>query len=406
MTQRQRTPGSATPRDDELLDRIRHWVTREPHLSTVLDRAAAAVTAALGADGCLVFRVADDGDLVLTAGLPVAGGPALTAGQPQPGGAALRIPRGFGVTGRVAADGLPAVLVDDHPRNARHRELMGLGPGEPVSRLCVPARVPGGTVAVLAVFSRRRRAFTRPEVDTAQAVADLVALRVQLSGQAAAIEGYRDLRDTAVATTVTMQEAERRRIAGDLHDGVTQAIASLSFRLSAATAALRAGDFGDAARQVDAARSLADLAFGETRSAITGLRSPILDDLGLAAGLASLARNVPNLPIQVDAQDLRLPEHVSTSLFRVAQEAVHNIVRHADASRAVIRLAKHGHTAMLTVTDDGRGFEPSGQALRPNGTPHGLRGMAERARLLGGELHVRSRPEEGTTIEVRIPDVL
>ncbi|BFU45045.1 GAF domain-containing sensor histidine kinase [Krasilnikovia sp. MM14-A1004] len=378
-----------------LMDRLHRWVTREPDLSTVLGRVAAALTDSLAADGCLMFQVADDGDLVLT------------AGHPAPGEPALRIPRGFGVTGRVAADGLPAVLVDDHPRNARHRELMGLAPGEPVSRLCAPARVPGGaTVAVLAVFSRQRRAFTRAEVDTALAVADLLALRVHLSAQAAAIDGYRNLRTTAVATTVTMQEAERRRIAGDLHDGVTQALASLSFRLSAATAALHAGDAGDAARQVDAARSLADVAFGETRSAITGLRSPILDDLGLAAGLASLARNVPNLPIQVDAQDLCLPEHVSTSLFRVAQEAVHNIVRHAHASRAVIRLAKHGRTAMLTVTDDGRGFEPSGRALRPNGTPHGLRGMAERARLLGGELRVRSRPEEGTTIEVRIPDVL
>ncbi|GID93861.1 GAF domain-containing protein [Amorphoplanes digitatis] len=382
----------------DLLDRVRGWVTREPSLPAVLDRVAGALTGALAADGCLVFLVDDDGDLVLG------------AGHPAPGEPGLRLPRGFGVTGRVAADGIPVVLVDDQPRNPRHRELLGLGAGDPVSRLCVPARVPdGGCVAVLAVFSRRRRAFGADEVDTAQAVADLVALRVHLSALAEAVDGYRNLRDRAVADTVFLQEAERRRIAGDLHDGVTQAIASLSFRLSAARTALRDGDIGDVARQVDAAASLADLAFGETRSAITGLSSPILDDLGLPAGLASLARNVPNLPIRVDAQDLSLPDHVTTSLFRVAQEAIHNIVRHADASRAVVRLGRHGRTALLTVTDDGRGFEPAaGESCRvhPGGAPRGLRGMAERVRLLGGELRVRSRRDEGTTIEVRIPDVL
>ncbi|MET7392799.1 GAF domain-containing sensor histidine kinase [Dactylosporangium sp. NPDC005572] len=381
----------------DLIDDVRRWVTREPSLATVLDRVARGLTGTLAADGCLVFRVTDDGELTLT------------AGHPAPDGPELRLPRGFGVTGRVAADGIPVVLVDDHPRNPRHRELLGLGAGEPVSRLCVPARVPdAGSVAVLAVFSRRRHAFSDTDVDTAQAVADLVGLRMHLSAVATLAGGYRDRWDNAVATTVAMQEAERRRIAGDLHDGVTQAIASLSFHLSAAKSALRDGDIVDVVAQVDAARSLADLAFDETRSAITGLRSPVLDDHGLAAGLVSLARSVPNLPIQVDAQDLPLPDHVCTSLFRVAQEAVHNIVKHAAAGRAVIRLVRHGRMVALTVSDDGRGFEPT-QRRPPQApaatVPHGLHGMAERVHLIGGELLIRSRSGEGTMIEVRVPNV-
>ncbi|WP_432840223.1 GAF domain-containing protein [Dactylosporangium sp. CA-092794] len=380
----------------DLIDEVRRWVTREPSLDTVLDRVARGLAAALDADGCLVFLVADEGELVLS------------AGHPAPAGPELRLPRGFGVTGRVAADGIPVVLVDDHPRNARHRQVLGLGAGEPVSRLCVPARVPGaGSAGVLAVFSRRRRAFGDAEVATAQAVADLVGLRLRLSAVAALAGGYRDRWDSAVATTVAMQEAERRRIAGDLHDGVTQAIASLSFHLSAAKSALRDGDIADVATQVDAARSLADLAFGETRSAITGLRSPVLDDLGLAAGLASLARSVPNLPIRVDAQDLPLPDHVCTSLFRVAQEAVHNIVKHAEAAGAVIRLERRGGTVALSVSDDGRGFEPDRQRARgpATGVPNGLRGMAERVHLIGGELLIDSQPGQGTTIEARVPGV-
>ncbi|WP_432989613.1 ATP-binding protein [Dactylosporangium sp. CA-233914] len=380
----------------DLIDDVRRWVTREPSLAIVLDRVARSLTDALAADGCLVFRVTGEGELVLT------------AGHPAPEGPELRLPRGFGVTGRVAVDGIPVVLVDDHPRNARHRELLGLAAGEPVSRLCVPARVPdAGSAAVLAVFSRRRHTFSNADVDTAQAVADLVGLRMHLSAVAALAGGYRDRWNNAVATTVAMQEAERRRIAGDLHDGVTQAIASLSFHLSAAKSALRDGDIADVVTQVDAARSLADLAFGETHSAITGLRSPVLDDLGLAAGLVSLARSVPNLPIRVDAQDLSLPDHVRTSLFRVAQEAVHNIVKHAAADNAVIRLVRRGRMVALIVSDDGRGFEPTQQRApqAPGaGVPHGLRGMAERVHLIGGTLHLRSQPGQGTTIEVRVPD--
>jgi two-component system NarL family sensor kinase len=370
----------------DILEQVRGWVTREPSLATLLDRAAHGLAAALGADGCLVFRVTGDGDLVLTA----------------PDGPGLRLPRGFGVTGRVAADGIPVVLVDDHPRNPRHRQLLGLAEGEPVSRLCVPARVPGaGSVAVLSVFSRHRHAFDEADVGTAQAVADLVGLRVHLAAVADLAGGYRDRWDNAVATTVALQEAERRRIAGDLHDGVTQAIASLTFRLSAAKSALHDGDIADGVAQVDAARTLADLAFGETRSAITGVRSPVLDDLGLAAGLVSLARSVPNLPIRVDAQDLPLPDHVATSLFRVAQEAVHNIVKHAAAGGAAIRLARRGRAVTLTVSDDGRGFEPASVLA-----PHGLRGMAERVHLIGGEFDLRSHPGQGTTVEARVPDVL
>jgi len=127
----------------DLVDDVRRWVTREPSLGIVLDRVARGLTGAFAADGCLVFRVTDEGELVLT------------AGHPAPDGPELRVPRGFGVTGRVAADGISVVLVDDHPRNARHRELLGLSAGEAVSRLCVTARAPGGTGALGAGRCRR-----------------------------------------------------------------------------------------------------------------------------------------------------------------------------------------------------------------------------------------------------------
>jgi two-component system NarL family sensor kinase len=387
--------------DRELIAAASRLVAREPSLELVLAGAARLLTDALSADGCLVYSVEATGELVVTATYPVR----------RAGSQPLRLRSGFGVTGRVAADEIPAVLVDDNPRNALHRELLGLHDGQLVSRLCVPARAPrGGCTAVLAVHSRQRREFLAAEVAAAQQVADLVGLRVHLEHASSALADFEEGWESRIAATVTAQEGERRRVAGDLHDGVTQALASLAFHLSAADVALGENDYDYVAGQVRAARAAAELAFAEARNAIAGLHSPVLEDLGLAAGLASMARAIPSLHVEVQAQDFDLPEHVETALFRIAQEAVQNVVKHADAHSAVVSLAKHGRSVVLRVTDDGQGFDTSGPV--PNTPPDrgaaaqfGLTGMHERVQLLGGRLSVRSQPGVGTTVEALIPDV-
>ncbi|MFI7600300.1 GAF domain-containing protein [Actinoplanes sp. NPDC049681] len=377
---------------DALIAAVARSVTGEPALTTMLADVARLLTDALGADGCLAFLAGDGGDLVLAASHPWA--PA--TGPP------LRVPEGSGIAGRAAAEGVPVYCAADRPRHPGHRDVLGLGPGQAVSRLCVPARVAGGgSCAVLAVHSRRRREFSAAEVEAAQRVADLAGLRVRAATALAAMRDHQEEWDAVVAGAVAAQEAERRRVAADLHDGLTQAIASLTFHLSAADVALGDGDVGYVAEQVAAARSLADLALGETRSAITGLHSPVLDGQGLAAGLAAMARAVPGLRVEVEAADFPVPHHVGTSLFRIAQEAVQNVVKHAGAGRAVIRLAKHGHMVMLSVTDDGCGFDAPGRA-----SSYGLRGMAERVHLLGGRLRIGSHPGRGTTVEVTVPTAL
>ncbi|MEX2291502.1 MAG: GAF domain-containing sensor histidine kinase [Mycobacteriales bacterium] len=378
-----------------LLDDVRRLVTREPSLKVVLAGVARHLVGALDVDGCLIYRIEPGGEVVVAAGHPS------SAGEGEP----LRLAPGFGVTGRVAADGIAVTLVDDNPRNARHRELLGLAEGQRVSRLCVPARAPDGScAAVVAAHSRTRRVFLDAEVALAQQVADLVALRLRLDRLTAASADHRTEWNVFVAGTVTAQEAERRRIAGDLHDGVSQVIASLTFHLSAAELALADHDLAYVTDQVHAARALAELAVAETRSAITGLHSPVLDDLGLAAGLESMARAVPNLKVAVDAQDVDLPEHVAVSLFRIAQEAIQNAVKHAGASKAQVRLARHGRKVVLTVSDDGHGFPArTGRAGRPSGTGFGLAGMTERAELIGGHLDVVSVAGKGTTVEVVVP---
>ncbi len=359
----------------------------------------------LEADGCIVYGIDEVAEELFVSAVH----PPVSENQ-----AALRLPLGFGVTGRVAVDGIPAVLVDDAPRNPVHRALLGLRDGEAVSRMCVPALSPDGrTWAVVAIHSRTQRTFTAAEVALVQSLARLIGLRLQRDAALGDAAEHRSAWEGLVAATVLAQEAERRRVAADLHDGVTQAIASLAFHLSAAEVSLASSgsDPGFALEQVQAARGLADLAFTEARSAISGLRSPVLDDLGLAAGLESLARSVPQLSVRVDAADIELPEHVATALYRIAQESIQNAVKHSGAAHVFLRLDRVDAGILLVVGDDGRGFDVSQRTQVPAepGDPlppeprYGLVGMHERIQLLGGRLWVESEPGAGTTVRAVVP---
>ena len=196
---------------------------------------------------------------------------------------------------------------------------------------------------------------------------------------------------------IAAQEAERRRLAGDIHDGISQRLISLSYHLDAAADALRdAPEF--TAGQLVLAREMIDLTLNEARAAISGLRPPVLDDLGLADGLASLARSISGVQVVVEADECTLPEHVEIALYRIAQEALQNVVKHAGASAAGVELRCDPGLVCLRITDDGSGFHPDATTAG-----FGLSGMAERAELVGGHLDIRSAPGRGTTVEARVP---
>jgi signal transduction histidine kinase len=128
------------------------------------------------------------------------------------------------------------------------------------------------------------------------------------------------------------------------------------------------------------------------------LRPPVLDDLGLAGGLASLTRSVPGLEIVLELCDDRLPEHIEVALYRIAQEALQNVQKHAEASTARLVFTVEQEVARLEVRDDGGGFS----AEEPT-SGYGLNSMAERAELVGGTVTVRSRPGWGTSVLTVVP---
>jgi len=200
-----------------------------------------------------------------------------------------------------------------------------------------------------------------------------------------------------------VQEDERRRLARELHDGVGQNLTALKHRLVQLAEALPAGDA--ALRDgIDKAIALCADTLEDTRSMSRLLRPPILDDLGLEAALRWMARSQSEssgAEVTLEMETLPpLDADLQTLLFRVAQEALTNAAKHADARHVMVRLVARGGLLQLQIADDGRGFD-AGAVLRAGGS--GLGGMRERLRLYDGRLELHSTPGEGTRVRAVVP---
>lgn len=202
---------------------------------------------------------------------------------------------------------------------------------------------------------------------------------------------------------ITAQEDERKRVARELHDETTQALAALLMRVDQAGEAVRAGKVP----ALEELRSLATRALDDVHRLILDLRPSVLDDLGLASAVRWYAeRTLEARGVAVRCEFGELPAltpELDTALFRICQEALSNVARHAQAAHVLIEVRCEGRLLCIDVEDDGQGFELAAVARR-EGRPHwGLLGIQERADLLGGHARFDSAPGAGTRVEVRIP---
>jgi len=393
--------GFADPeRERALLIGIIEAISADPGLDPLASHVASLVTDATGTDLCYVYVLDDSGRSLTLAGAT----PPLDLAVGQIG-----LPLGTGVSGWVASHHQPAVIIDDKEADPRYRHLPQLRGRDFTSMASVPmVSHPGGLVGVLNVHTRDRHEFTERDLQLLTSIGSLIAGAIhqaRLHGRLAARERASE---QFAEQVIAAGEAERRRLASDIHDGISQRLISLSFHLDAAASALaEAPDF--TATQLVRARELTRLTLDEARAAINGLRPPVLDDLGLTHALASLARSIGAIEVTVDLDDCQLPEHVEIALYRIAQEALQNVVKHAAARQATLELRQAGPQVWLQVSDSGRGFDlaappPSGEsASGDGGTGYGLRSIAERAELVGGQLEVMSNPGRGTTVIARVP---
>jgi signal transduction histidine kinase len=196
------------------------------------------------------------------------------------------------------------------------------------------------------------------------------------------------------ARIVESGDAARRRLERDLHDGAQQRLVSLALNLRVLGARLD-GD-PDARRQLDAARRELDQALHELRELARGLHPSVLSDRGLSAALEGLAQRAP-LPVELGpVPGGRLPDRVESASYFVVSEALTNVAKYAQATKASVHVSRSNGQVLVEVSDDGvGGADPAGGS--------GLRGLLDRVSALGGTFEVDSRPGDGTTIRAEIP---
>lgn len=196
---------------------------------------------------------------------------------------------------------------------------------------------------------------------------------------------------------------ERNRLARDLHDSVAQTLYGLGLRAEVATRRLAAGQYDAVADDLNEIREDAQQTLQETRLLIFELRPPALEKNGLTAALRALLEAVEarsGVGMHLNLQEMsNLPERVETSLYRIAQEALNNIARYAQATELHVHLIQNTHAVMLTIIDNGVGFDKTTVAAGSVG----LQSMRERAEQLNGRFSLESAPHQGTKIHVEIP---
>ena len=205
------------------------------------------------------------------------------------------------------------------------------------------------------------------------------------------------------------QEEERLRVARDLHDQTAQSLSVLVMSLD--RLARQDADSEDRAEMVARAKNLAQDILAETRRLMHALRPAALDDLGLVPAIRSYAaeqleHSGVNVKISQRGDAGRLPRETELTLFRIAQEAINNVARHADASNVTIEVAGNEQSIEMSVVDDGRGIKMGSAEGSNSERSLGVQGMRERSRLLGGQLVMESEPGKGTRVFVEMPTTI
>jgi signal transduction histidine kinase len=286
---------------------------------------------------------------------------------------------------RARSERVDSVL-DDPEVDQQAARRMGVS-----AALYVPLVVRGRPIGIVIAHDKAgpRPAFSDDDLRLAETLASRAAIAVDLADRVS--------RD-AVRRVVEAQELERKRLARELHDETGQALASILLGLKPLEQT--AGD--EAA--VAALRELVVATLHDVRRLAVELRPSALDDFGLVPAVERLAdtfREQSGLEVDLEARigDERLAPEVETALYRIVQEALTNIVKHADAGHVSIVLTRRGPTVTAVVEDDGRGFDPDGEG----DAGLGLVGMRERVGLVGGRLRLETAPDAGTTLVAEVP---
>jgi two-component system, NarL family, sensor histidine kinase DevS len=368
----------------ESLHEVLRSFVEEVELDRLLEVVCRRLRDLIGARLALIFLPAGEGMLRVAA--------ADGGGEAAYGLVGHRLPRDRSKVGHVLDRRQSArvdSVLDDPEVDQDEARRLGVR-----SALYVPLLARGRAIGVVVIHDKlgREARFGDSDLRLAEIFAARAAVAVDLSERVA--------RDT-VRRVIEAQEVERRRLARELHDETGQALTSILLGLSAIRAA---PDEASAERAETELKELIVGALQNVRRLAVELRPSSLDDFGLVPALERLAvtleeRSGVHVALEAGLSDTRLPPEVETVVYRLVQEALTNVVKHADATDVSIVLARRDGGVSAVVEDDGRGFAPD--EVRSDAL--GLVGMRERLALLGGTLAVESTPGKGTALVAFVP---
>jgi len=317
---------------------------------------------------------------------------------------------GEGIAGKVAQSG-KAILLEDISveSNAAHPELIRT---EGVKAfLSVPLRAKDKILGVMNVASPMPRRFSKRDMYLLYSIGDILGTAIEQAKLYQRLNEAKKRYQTLLRQMITIQEEERKRIARELHDETSQQLTALTLNLQALIEMMEMGDAkkSDIKGMLKRTHNIAVQAHTEVTRLIRELRPTLLDTLGLPAAIRNLAEsNLASKGIHVSTEfkgmEQRLSPETELTLFRVAQEAMCNIVRHSEAKKVRIHLECNLNECILSVEDDGKGFNVSEiTRIEKDGRGAGLFGVRERAAAVGGKAYIESQPGKGAKAIAKIP---
>jgi signal transduction histidine kinase len=276
------------------------------------------------------------------------------------------------------------------------------------SVLIVPLKAQGHVIGTLGITrDHERNPYTQDDRVLLQNLADLAAMSIQNAQLFRQVEGAREQLEALSRRLLEVQEAERRALTTELHDRVGQNLTGLSINLQNMKASLSDKKAKKLAANFDDAQALLEDITRQIRDIMAELHPPELEDYGLAVALETYAERAAsraNLELVADLPDLTAPplsSELRIALFRAAQEAISNVLKHANANQLEVILKEQGNKVHLTVADDGGGFDPKTMSQQ-DPRKWGLRIMRERIESIGGKVQIESEPGAGTQVVFEI----
>lgn len=274
------------------------------------------------------------------------------------------------------------------------------------SYLCIPLLAKDQVQGVLDLFSKSAGGFSEDQITLLSTLGRQVGVAIQNARLFEQIWAGRRRLQMLSQELLEVQESERRHISRELHDEIGQALTAVKVNLQAARRALPSEEI---LAQLDESIDVVERTLEQVRDLSLDLRPSLLDDLGVVAALRwyidrQAQRAGFEAQFTADLPELRLPSELETTCFRVVQEALTNIIRHANASHVKVELRERDQTLELFIRDDGIGFDVDAVMERAAGDLSlGLLGMQERVQLVSGQFEIVSDPAKGTEIRAVFP---